>query len=201
MTILKLYGSKLSTCTRRVGTLLHELKIPFELIEISIAKGETQTPEHLEKQPFGQIPYIDDNGFILYESRAIYRYIAAKHPESGFIPAEPKANALFEPAAVAEGANFDSSASKAGFEKCFGMTPDQTRVDTELAALEKKLDAYEVILSKHRYVGGATLTLADLFHLPDMMTRRPNVARWYQELISRPSWLAVVDGLKPTETY
>ncbi|KAJ7759649.1 glutathione S-transferase [Mycena metata] len=215
MAILKLHGSKLATCTRRVGTVLHELKVPFELVEVDLFKGEQKTPEYLEKQPFGQIPYIDDNGFILYETRAICRYIAAKHPESGLIPAEPKAHAVFEQAAAAEAANFDPSASKAGLEyfkqKCFGMTPDQTLVDTELAALEKKLDAYEVILSKHRYVAGDTLTLADLFHLPyawlvtlggsDIMTRRPNVARWYQELISRPSWLAFAEGVKTTETY
>ncbi|KAJ7759664.1 glutathione S-transferase [Mycena metata] len=215
MAILKLYGGKLTTCTRRVGTVLHELKVPFELIEVDLFKGEQKTPEYLEKQPFGQVPYIDDNGFILYESRAICRYVAAKHPESGLIPAEPKANALFEQAAAAEVANFDPSASKAGLEyfkqKYFGMTPDQALVDTELAALEKKLDAYEVILSRHRYVAGDTLTLADLFHLPyawlvtlggsDIMTRRPNVARWYQELTSRPSWLAFVDGAKTTKTY
>ncbi|KAF8147105.1 hypothetical protein K438DRAFT_1989961 [Mycena galopus ATCC 62051] len=55
-------------------------------------------------QPFGQIPYIacsifrgpDDEGFILYESRAICRYIAAKYPASGLILSDPKAHALFE---------------------------------------------------------------------------------------------------------
>jgi glutathione S-transferase len=47
----------------------------------------------------------------LYETRAICRYIAAKHPESGLVPTDPKANALFEQAAAAEVSNFDPSAS------------------------------------------------------------------------------------------
>jgi glutathione S-transferase len=47
----------------------------------------------------------------LYETRAIYRYITAKHPESGLVPTDPKANAVFEQAAVSEVSNFDPSAS------------------------------------------------------------------------------------------
>ncbi|KAJ7174824.1 glutathione S-transferase [Mycena filopes] len=211
MAILKLHGSKFATCTRRVATVLHELQVPFELVEVDLMKGEHKTPAYLTKQPFGQIPYIDDDGFILYETRAICRYIAAKHPQSGLIPTEPKANALFEQAAAAEVSNFDPSASVAGLEKVFGMTPDQAIVDKELAALDKKLEGYEAILAKHRYVAGETITLADLFHLPyasfvtlggsDIMTRHPNVARWYKELVARPSWLAYLEGVKTTEAY
>jgi len=49
--VLKLYGSSQSTCTRRVGTVLREKKIPFELIEINLAKGAHKSPEFLQKQP------------------------------------------------------------------------------------------------------------------------------------------------------
>ncbi|KAJ7451460.1 glutathione S-transferase 1 [Mycena galericulata] len=75
MAILKLYAHPHTTCTRRVATTLHELKVPFELIVIDWQNGEHKTAAYLEKQPFGQIPYIDDDGFILYETRAICRYI------------------------------------------------------------------------------------------------------------------------------
>jgi glutathione S-transferase len=56
MAILKLYGTSQATCTRRIATVLHELKVPFELIEVTLM--ELKTPAYLEKQPFGQIPYI-----------------------------------------------------------------------------------------------------------------------------------------------
>ncbi|KAJ7302778.1 glutathione S-transferase [Mycena albidolilacea] len=215
MAILKLYGASHATCTRRVATVLHELKVPFELVEVDVMNGEHKTAAYMQKQPFGQIPYIDDDGFILYESRAICRYIAAKHPESGLIPTDPKANALFERAASVELSNWDPSASKAGLElmkKGFGMPCDQAVVDAQLEILDKKLEGYEAILSEQRYVAGDSFTLADLFHIPyaplvasggsDIMTRKPNVARWYNELVARPSWLAYQDrGVKTTAAY
>ncbi|KAJ7864599.1 thioredoxin-like protein [Mycena olivaceomarginata] len=206
MAILKLYGSSFATCTRRVGAVLHELKIPFELVSVDVMNGAHKTPEYLEKQPFGQIPYIDDDGFILYETRAICRYLAAKYPASGLIPTDPKANALFEQ---------PRRASKAGFQlmmKGFGSPYDQAVVDAQLEILDKKLEGYEAILSKQRYVAGDNFTLVDLFHIPyaplvasggsDIMTRKPNVARWYNELIARPSWLAYKDtGVQTTTEY
>jgi glutathione S-transferase len=56
--VLKLYGMSISTCTRRVATVLHEKKVPFELIEVDLTTGAHKQPAYLEKQPFGQVPYI-----------------------------------------------------------------------------------------------------------------------------------------------
>lgn len=56
--VLKLYGSPFSTCTKRVATVLHEKKVPFEIYSINLAAGEHKTPSYLEKQPFGVVPYI-----------------------------------------------------------------------------------------------------------------------------------------------
>ncbi|KAJ7085499.1 glutathione S-transferase [Mycena belliarum] len=216
MAILKLHGHPFSTCTRRVATTLAELQIPFELIEVQLAKGEHKQPAHLAKQPFGQIPYIDDDGFILYETRAICRYLAAKHPAKGLIPKEPKANAIFEQAASAELTNFDPAASKLGWElvlkKMFiGADPDPKAVEDQLAILEGKLGAYDVILGKTKYLAGDSITLADLFHIPyalllaqggnDIMTRKPNVARWYKELAARPCVVRFEGGVKSTASY
>ncbi|KAJ6597566.1 glutathione S-transferase [Mycena vulgaris] len=235
MAILKLYGASQTTSTRRVGTVLHEAKVPFELIEVDLRRGEHKTPAYLEKQPFGLIPYLDDEGFILYETRAICRYIAAKYPASRLIPTDPKKHALFEQAASVELTSFDPSASMVGFQtrakpfflspsmllgrgfdsgliiRRMGLEPDQAVVDKEITTLDKTLEAYDVILAKHKYLAGDELTLADLFHLPyapllanagsNVMTRRPNVSRWYNELISRSSWLAFKDGVKTTLEY
>ncbi|TCD67245.1 hypothetical protein EIP91_000322, partial [Steccherinum ochraceum] len=77
--VLKLHGFVLSTCSLRVATVLKEFNVPFELVPVDITKGEQKSPAHVKIQPFGQIPYIDDDGFVLYESRAIARYIAAKY--------------------------------------------------------------------------------------------------------------------------
>jgi glutathione S-transferase len=131
--VLKLCGFSISTATRRVAVILKEKEVPFELIKIDFLKMQHKSAEYLQYQPFGQVPYIvsiwgripyllfhakccsqDDDGFILYESRAICRYIEAKYPNQGtsLIPTDPKANALFEQAASVESFNFDPKASE-----------------------------------------------------------------------------------------
>ena len=121
--VLKLYGCTISTCTRRVATVLNEKNIPYELIPVQTSKNEQKVSSFLEKQPFGQIPYIDDDGFILFESRAIARYIALKYKDQGTPltpdPSDLKATAVFEQAASVEGSNFDVYAHGLAFEKVF----------------------------------------------------------------------------------
>lgn len=56
--VLKLYGSAMATCTRRVAVVLEEKNVPFELHGVDILAGEHKSPAYLEKQPFGQIPYM-----------------------------------------------------------------------------------------------------------------------------------------------
>ncbi|KAJ6615203.1 thioredoxin-like protein [Mycena sp. CBHHK59/15] len=210
MAILKLYSMKAATCMRRMVTILHELKVPFEFIEVDFQNGEHKTPAYMEKQPFGQIPYIDDNSLILYKTCAICRYIAAKHPSLGLIPLEPKANTLFKQAVVVESTNFDPSASKAGLQlflrKLGWVEGDQTVIGAQLEILDKKIDVYNVILGKQCYVAGETFTLADLFDIPytplvasggsDIMTQWPNVTRWYNKLVARCGWHMREEGYR-----
>jgi glutathione S-transferase len=56
--VLKFYGFGQSTCSLRVATVLREKKIPFELVEVDLTKGEHKSSQNMQKQPFGQIPYI-----------------------------------------------------------------------------------------------------------------------------------------------
>ena len=106
------------------------------------------------------------------------------------IPTEPKARAKFEQAASVEYAQFDPIAAGIVRERVFkqfrGLAADEERVKVLIPQLESKLDAYEVILGKQKYLAGDVravsfeirtktlsvltesfvqeLTLADLFH-------------------------------------
>ncbi|KAH7907024.1 glutathione S-transferase-like protein [Hygrophoropsis aurantiaca] len=186
-------SSESETCTRRVATVLKEKNVPYELISVDLTKGAQKDPSFTKHQPFGQVPYI--------------KYAEQGTPD--LIPTDPKAAALFEQAASTETFNFDPFASGIILEKVIkkrrGFETNEVWV-TELATtLDAKLDAYEVILSKQKYLGGDNVTLADLFHLPsgsmlgaagfsDILEKRPNVARWWKDISSRPAWLAVKDG-------
>ncbi|KAG2098418.1 glutathione S-transferase [Suillus discolor] len=189
--MVKLYGSPTSTCTRLVALICKEKNIPYELIQVNLAKGEQKAASFTAIQPFGQVPYIDDDGFLLYESRAIARYPIKKYPNQGRV------------------FNFTSFVQPIVFEKVFkprfGLQSNEERVSELLKTLQEKLDVYEVILSKQKYLAGDFLTLADLTHLPygtafytngfaEVFDSRPNLARWWKDISNRPAWLAVKDG-------
>ncbi|KIJ66148.1 hypothetical protein HYDPIDRAFT_110326 [Hydnomerulius pinastri MD-312] len=210
--VLKLYGYASTACTRLVLLILKEKQIDYEYVAVDLKKGMHKSPVHKEKQPFGQVPYIDDDGFILFESRAIARYLIEKYPNQGtqgLIPTEPKAKALFEQAASIEVANFDRVAAEIAFEtvvkKYFGLNwpTNQEQLKDWINQLSDKLDAYEVMLGKTKYLAGDELTLADLSHLPhatlvavggnaDLFESRPNVARWFNDISSRATWKEVI---------
>ncbi|KAM6499649.1 putative glutathione S-transferase [Amanita muscaria] len=212
--VLKLVGSPTSTNSQRVAIVLHEKNVPYELVPIDMGKREQKAPAYVEKQPFGQVPYIDDDGFILYESRAISRYIATKYANQGtkLIPTTLKENAVFEQAVSTETANFDAFASPLVGErrkKSKGLQSNEGLAKNSQTSLAAKLDVYEKILSKQKYLAGDELTLADLFHIPkgvklfypdvggaDLINSRPNVQRWWNDITSRESWQAVKDGIK-----
>ena len=109
--VLKLHGNPNSGPTLRVVHILKEKQVPFEFIAVNAAGNEHKSPEYLKKQPFGQIPYIDDDGFILFETRAIGKYIATKWRNQGTPllpdPNDLKATALFDQALSIEYCNFD----------------------------------------------------------------------------------------------
>jgi glutathione S-transferase len=72
--VLKLYGSAMSTS--RVLTTILEKELPYEFIRVDISKGEQKSEDYKKLQPFGKVPVLDDDGFIMYESRAICKYLA-----------------------------------------------------------------------------------------------------------------------------
>lgn len=119
--VLKIYGFPTSTCTRRVGVICEELNIPYEVVVVNLPKGEQKLPAYLEHQPFGLVPYVvDEDGYELYESRAIARYLAAKHGSSLLPDVSDIASwGKFEEAASVEQSNFDFPASALAAELVF----------------------------------------------------------------------------------
>jgi glutathione S-transferase len=75
---IKIYGVPRSRAIRTLW-MVHELGIPFELIEVPPGPGGSRKPEFLRLNPNGQVPFIDDSGLVLSESLAINLYLAKKH--------------------------------------------------------------------------------------------------------------------------
>jgi glutathione S-transferase len=145
--VLKLYGDPRTPATRRAAIVFHEKDIPYEFHRVSLAKGEHKISGYIAQQPFGQVPYVvrllhsnfihsifwfslthlhyqDDDGVIIFESRAISRYIEAKYASKGPRLALPPSGDLatyarFEQACSIEQANFETLAAAAAAELIF----------------------------------------------------------------------------------
>ncbi|KIM58480.1 hypothetical protein SCLCIDRAFT_1218602 [Scleroderma citrinum Foug A] len=213
---IKLYGYPRSTCAQLVALICKEKNIDFELVPVDLGKGEHKHPDFVAKQPFGQVPYmVDEDGFVIYESRAIARYLIRKYPNQGtqgLIPTSLKEEALFEQACSIESFNFDpfvfAIAMERVFKKYHGIEGNEAIVKERLDVLNKKLDAYNVILGKQKFLAGDNVTLADLLHLPcgtvvatlaglpEIFTSQPNVARWWNDLFTRPTWQDIMKNFK-----
>ena len=92
--MLKLYYHPLSTFARRVRIALIEKSIDAELVEVDMPAGAHKGPEYRALNPYGRVPTIDDDGFILYESTAILEYLEATRPAPALVPADPQGRAL-----------------------------------------------------------------------------------------------------------
>ena len=88
---IKFYTFPVSGNTHRVELLLRALDLPFERIDIDLRGKQQKTEAFLAMNPFGQVPVIDDNGTIIWDSVAILTYLALTYDtDRKYLPAEPK---------------------------------------------------------------------------------------------------------------
>ena len=73
--MIKLCTFPPSTNSRKVRIALIEKGLEFERINIDLSKKEQKNPEYLKIHPFGQVPALDDEGFIIYDSTIINEYL------------------------------------------------------------------------------------------------------------------------------
>lgn len=200
---MKIYGHPMSTCTRKVLCTLAEKGQPADMVVVDIMTGEGKKPEHLARQPFGQVPAIDDDGFVLFESRAIIRYLDETRPGAKLTPADPKGRAIMDQWISVEQSNFTPHAMKIVwqqfFNKMMGKPADEAAVTEGLAGVDRALDVMEKRLAGSPFIAGEQFTLADVSYMPYLeylaatpsfshVADRPAVAKWWNTISARPSW-------------
>ncbi|KAF4628458.1 hypothetical protein G7Y89_g9695 [Cudoniella acicularis] len=213
--VLKLHCLPSSTCSRRVLVTLEEAGIPYEIVDVNLFAGEQKGASHLKLQPFGKIPVLDDDGFILYESRAICKYIAKKYGKGKLIPQDGdlKAFALFEQACSVELCQYDGPSFKICYEKVFKQMrgqgpPDEAILEPARKEIEIVFAVYENTLSKQAYLAGDELTVVDLYHLSNgnyirgvgekgLFEKFPHVEKWFSGLENSESWKKTISLGKP----
>jgi glutathione S-transferase len=202
---VKVFGHPMSTCYRAVLTTLLEKGHEAEFVMVDLMKGEQKQPAHLARQPFGVVPAIDDNGFILYESRAIIRYLDQTLAGPALTPTDAKERARMEQWIGVEQSYFTPAAMKIIRQRMFasrlGKPTDEAIVTEGIAETAKVLDIAAETL-KQGYFVKAGFSLADICWMPyvqylftsgagSLITERPAVAAWWERVSSRPSWKKV----------
>ena len=198
---MKIYGHPMSTCTRKVLMTLAETNSPYELEVVDFAKGEHKQAAHLARQPFGQLPALDDEGFQLYESRAMCRYINEKVGGT-LLPKELHDRARAEQWISVETSNFTGAAMKFIYQYTFGREQSAETLDTASKQLTAALAVMEQQLATSPYLAGESFSLADVCFMPyfqyamatpakELIAQHPHVAAWWARISERPTWQKV----------
>jgi glutathione S-transferase len=90
---MRLYYHPLSSNSHRVVMTAICLNVRLELVVVDLLNGEHRAPEYLQLNPNGKVPFLDDEGFHLWESHAIIQYLADKSPGQALYPEDIRARA------------------------------------------------------------------------------------------------------------
>jgi glutathione S-transferase len=176
----------------------------------------SQSPEHMARHPWGKVPAITtSDGFTLYESHAIAKYLTAKH---GFALLPPPSNleavALFDQAESCQLCYFNGPAGTTYFEKFFKRVMNSPIDEAAVLAAREKLGEFfavvDGILAKQEYMAGNKYSLADVFYVPlvarlfvcsegDLVSKRNNVCAWWERCLARPTVKEFVEGTPTIE--
>jgi glutathione S-transferase len=201
--MLKIWGRVNSVNVKKALWAAEELGLKYERIDAGMQFGVTKTPEYLKMNPNSLVPTIEDDGFVLWESHAIVRYLAAKHGMGTLCPADLRARADAE--RWMDWAFTFQNAMRAVFWNLIRTAPekrDMKAVEEGRAQSAKLLEVLERNLETKPYVAGKTFTMGDIpigcevqrwMRVPIERPAFPQVQAWFGRLGERAAFRRVVD--------
>ena len=200
--MLKIYGRANSINVRKVLWTADEIGIPFDREDWGRGFRPLSDPEFQALSPFALVPVIDDDGFVLAESHAIARYLAAKHSRTDLLPADPKSRGVVESWMDWQGTEVSNAHRGAVMAHVFKITlpGGQEVVDASLREWPKRMAVIEAQLQKTgAYIVGPDFTLADIcigltvnrwFGTPTgTKPDFPATSAYYDRLAERPAYV------------
>src|SRR6478672_1667447 len=205
---LVLHGYRYSVYVRIVRLVLAEKGVSYDRVEVNPFAPD-RPASYLALHPFGRVPVLVHDGFALYETGAITRYVDRAFPGPSLQPASPQALARMDQViGIVDSYGYWPMVrqvfSHGVFRRRMGRPVDSAEIERGLAASAKVLAALEPL------VADSGVSLADL-HLGAMMAyfvlapegarvlrQYPRLAAWWTRVSARPSFAATDPGL-PTE--
>jgi glutathione S-transferase len=194
--VLKLYYHPLSTYSRRVRIALREKGIAAELVPVDMAKGAHRAPDYLALNPYGRVPTLVEDGFVLYESTAILDYLETTHPSPPLLPADARGRALAAMYVKLCDLQMTRQTGTIIFPKRF--LPRERWDEGAMAQAKKEIERHLAIVE--RQLGGKDWMVGDGYGLVEVcytpfveflplmeITPPPGVAAWSARMLERPS--------------
>ncbi len=201
--MLKLWGNADSVNVQKVMWCCEELAIPYERIDAGRHFGVVGTPPFRAMNPNGLVPTIDDDGFVVWESNAIVRYLAGKHAAGTLWPADLHERTRAD--MWMDWANSELWPTMVPLFRAFMRTPPAQRDAAAIeAARQQTLDVLRILdgrLAQAPYVAGSEFTMGDIavgcgawrwFALPIERPALPALQQWFERLALRPAYRKVV---------
>ena len=198
--MIKLYTFPPSTNSRKARIALLEKGLEFERINVDLSKREQKQPEYLKIHPYGQVPALDDEGFVVYDSTVINEYLEDEYPYPPLMPKDSEGRARARMMEDFRDTHFNPPCVKIIYEM---RKPEGERVAdviaTAKADINKCFDRIERALQGKEYLAGS-FSLADIAFMAnfDLLDRfqiavdpkYTNTTAWITRLKARPSFAA-----------
>ncbi len=199
------FGARYSTYTRSVLLALAEKGVDFALEEVDIF--EAAPPGYLARQPFGRIPAFEHDGFRLYETGAILRYVDEAFPGPALQPPDPRGRArMNQVIGIVDSYAYRTMIWDIYVERGKGTsepgTPDEAGIAAAVPRAATCLAALAGLMGEDRHLAGGALSLADLHVVPmmayfrltpegqRMIAATAAIGRWWDAMAARPSVVA-----------
>lgn len=197
--MLKIWGRASSVNVQKVLWCAEELGLPFERIDIGGPFGGNRDAAYLALNPNAVVPTIEDDGFVLWESNTIVRYLAAKHGMGRLCPSDVQRRADGERWMDWQltTLNKDMVTLFWGLIRTAPEKRDTAAIAGSLEALGDIWGRLDRHLADRAFIGGAALTMADIpagalayrwFNLQVKRPALPRLEAWYQRLTERPGY-------------
>ncbi len=200
--MLKIWGRTNSVNVKKALWCVEELGLPYERADAGMQFGVVNTPEYRAMNPNGLVPTMDEDGFILWESHSIVRYLSARHGKGLLWPVDERTRASANQW-MDWAFSFQSGVRDAFWNLI--RTPPEKR---DAQAIEKsRLKSGETAaildaaLAGRAYVAG-DFSMGDIpigaevqrwMRLPMARPKLPNLEAWFERLCTRPAFRKNVD--------
>ncbi len=202
--MLKIWGRMSSINVKKVVWTAQELALDFQRTEAGGLFGVVKTPDYMALNPNSLVPMIEDEGYVLWESNVIVRYLCAKHAMGSMYPADLQERFDAERWMDWQQTTLNP-ASRPAFWQLIRTPPEQRKDDViaeSNAAVESLMATLDAHLAQRSFMVGERFTMADIplacevhrwFGLPQPRQSRPHVERWYDSIRARQPSMGVLD--------